>query len=531
MLASPLRSSARTWNVRSSLCLPNTLNTKSYETSVAESIGRDRVCAPWFRPAYAAHYKKLWSHTETGSLVSDLNYWSSSSNRSSERICFPSYTSSLPDTTACESTAPPTPSEGSETEQPPPAKRQKVDKMKRLNDQNLLMRCRKIRVIPTKEQVLQLQKIYGIHRHIYNECVEAEQSGDLQGASVAVKSEWRRRLTKKSEYTAAGKAWKDDATCHVKQQAVEEYFRAKKAALSNFAAGNNAGFTMRKRSKFKSRCETVPFEGYKLSDCGDSAFIAVRGLDGELRVRGHLPKELVGREDTKLEREEIKLVRTRLGYYYAIISIQVQQKQGSADGVCAMDPGQRTFQTWYSDTGRCGKVGKFDPQQVLLQKADGLASRLKLKGPQKNAGWRRRIRRQFLRTLEKVRNRTEDLHHKVASWMAASVRLILIPVFESSEMIQGGNLSSRVCRSMQCWSHYKFRKHLEAHAQLYKHTRVQTVNEAYTTRQCGQCGAVNDSVGSSSTFWCEECGQREDRDYHAARNILLRSLPYIAPRA
>lgn len=165
--------------------------------------------------------------------------------------------------------------------QQPPQKKRKIKKEDRLNEASLLMRCRKVRIVPSKEQVLQLQKIYGIHRHIYNECVEGEQRGELVGASKAVKAEWRRKLTKKSEYVAAGKQWKDDATCHTKQQAVEEYFRAKKAALSNFAAGNNSGFTMRKRSKFKSRCETIPFEGYKLTDCGDSAFISVSGIEGD----------------------------------------------------------------------------------------------------------------------------------------------------------------------------------------------------------------------------------------------------------
>ncbi len=36
--------------------------------------------------------------------------------------------------------------------------------------------------------------------------------------------------------------WKNVAPCHPKQQAVDEFFRAKKAALSNVSAGNASWF-------------------------------------------------------------------------------------------------------------------------------------------------------------------------------------------------------------------------------------------------------------------------------------------------
>ena len=37
-------------------------------------------------------------------------------------------------------------------------------------------------------------------------------------------------------------------------------------------------------------------------------------------------------------------------------------------------------------------------------------------------------------------------------------------------------------------------------------------------------GILNDSLGASEVFKCNNCGLKADRDLHAARNILLRHL-------
>jgi hypothetical protein len=42
--------------------------------------------------------------------------------------------------------------------------------------------------------------------------------------------------------------------------------------------------------------------------------------------------------------------------------------------------------------------------------------------------------------------------------------------------------------------------------------------------QCGKCGTLNETLGSSRTFGCGLCDAKGDRDVHTARNILLRFL-------
>lgn len=48
--------------------------------------------------------------------------------------------------------------------------------------------------------------------------------------------------------------------------------------------------------------------------------------------------------------------------------------------------------------------------------------------------------------------------------------------------------------------------------------------QAFTSKTCGKCGHLNNKLGGSRTFNCSACKHTEDRDVHAARNILLRYL-------
>jgi transposase len=72
----------------------------------------------------------------------------------------------------------------------------------------------------------------------------------------------------------------------------------------------------------------------------------------------------------------------------------------------------------------------------------------------------------------------------------------------------------------------QFGERLVQTATWYPESRVLRGSEAYTSKQCGHCGTLNDKLGGSEVFACrsEGCGAQGDRDVHAARNILLRFL-------
>jgi hypothetical protein len=56
-------------------------------------------------------------------------------------------------------------------------------------------------------------------------------------------------------------------------------------------------------------------------------------------------------------------------------------------------------------------------------------------------------------------------------------------------------------------------------------SRILRVSVSYTSKQCGGCGVLNETLAKSKTFTCTPCGLEADRDARAAHNIPLRTLP------
>ena len=138
------------------------------------------------------------------------------------------------------------------------------------------------------------------------------------------------------------------------------------------------------------------------------------------------------------------------------------------------------------------------------------------------------MKRVRLRITIRVRNRTADLHNKVCSWVVNTYRIVLLPVFKSSQMVSSGKLYSTTCRKMMTWSHYRFQRKLVDLAQKYTDVKVRLCNEAFTTKQCGSCGSINGSMTlSDRVFNCSGCGLQSSRDGHAARNVGLRPLKFL----
>ena len=80
----------------------------------------------------------------------------------------------------------------------------------------------------------------------------------------------------------------------------------------------------------------------------------------------------------------------------------------------------RKLQVCCTPDGTWGEIGRFENQEALRKKADGLRSRLDTYGKEKGTRWRWRVRRKMFGVLQKVINCTANLHNKVCSWVVNS---------------------------------------------------------------------------------------------------------------
>ena len=86
-----------------------------------------------------------------------------------------------------------------------------------------------------------------------------------------------------------------------------------------------------------------------------------------------------------------------------------------------------------------------------------------------------------------------------------------------------GPLAGMVKKRLNMLAFGQFKSRMHQVSTNYPDRTIFTGSEAYTSKQCGLCGRLNEKLGASKVFTCT-CGCVADRDVHAARNILLRFL-------
>ena len=206
------------------------------------------------------------------------------------------------------------------------------------------------------------------------------------------------------------------------------------------------------------------------------------------------------------------------GRYY--VSVPAERKIFVPDnqraGIVALDPGVRTFLTFYTET-EVGKIGSGDFGGIyrLCNHLDRLMSKIsKATGQQK-----RRMKKAAARLRWRIRDLISEIHHKSATWLCKTFDAIVIPPFEIQQMVT--KLRSKTARSMLTWAHFRFRQILDNTAEIFS-SRVVEQNEAYTSKTCSACGQIH-NIGSKKTLNCS-CGVAIDRDENGARGIFLRAL-------
>ena len=197
----------------------------------------------------------------------------------------------------------------------------------------------------------------------------------------------------------------------------------------------------------------------------------------------------------------------------------------SKEAVIALDPGVRTFQTAYSPSQAFklgdGCAGRLFSLAITLDRILGFEKRI----PKAHRRKRRAITLRIIKVRKKIANLRDDLHYKVAEFLTRKAKIILLPSFDTSEMVKkvGRCIRSKTVRQMSFLSHFKFKQRLIAKAAV-RGVRVLIVSEHYTSKTCGRCGQLKEDLGSEKTFRCDRCAATLDRDCNGARNVLLRAM-------
>lgn len=209
----------------------------------------------------------------------------------------------------------------------------------------------------------------------------------------------------------------------------------------------------------------------------------------------------------------------------------------------AIDPGIRTFGTCYDPDGVVTEWAAGNSHLALLARLERKASRIQERAKSIGGRRKRRLTAAASRIRKRSRDLVNELHRKFARWLCSEHDLILLPKFNTQPIVRKRaaivpstvspgdkkkgkwirKIGRKTAGSAMRLAHYRFRTFL-LHKAAEMGARVVLCDERYTSKTCGSCGTLNETLGASKTFSCAHCGYVADRDHNAARNVLLRYL-------
>ena len=367
----------------------------------------------------------------------------------------------------------------------------------------------RIRLYPTTEQKLTIRTWLDASRWTYNKTVGILRSGIL--------ASWK-RIAKTVMYQLEHmrSQW-DSVPYQVKRTSVRDACRA----VSNLKKFNkNLADAKAKGKRLEEDFAELHFRSrknprqscYIPDDAGTDNGVYHTILD-PLRMAEEVPD---GPKESRLVKER--------GQYWLVVPYPAQCdiETPSGDGAVALDPGIRTFLTFFSET-ECGKIGyqAFGRIQRLCHWLDDLISRT---GTEPSSQRRRQMRKAQERLRQGITNLVDEFHWQMARWLTSNYKIILLPSFETQDMTRraGRKIRSKTARMMLSLCHYEFKQRLKWKA-WQRGALVLEVNEAYTSKTRSWDGGVDEKLGGRAVIR-DENGFGMDRDVNGARGIFLRAL-------
>ena len=361
------------------------------------------------------------------------------------------------------------------------------------------IKSRKIRTYPTQQQKILFKQWFGVARKFYNETLTIYKNGSDKV--------WHKVYQDIAEQNREHDYIKS-VPYQIKKIAVNDY---RKALSINKMKAKRSGkpFEMKFKSK-KNPKQSCYIPKATISSSGIYYTIA-----GKLKMK----------ERSWFENEDIKACRLTLefGKWFIVIPKEIKITPiENQEGVVAIDPGVRTFATYFSTEGYFGKLGQgaFDRILKLNLKIDKLISKLS-KETDKNK--KSNLKRSIFKIRFKIRNLIDELHWKTIKFFTSRFKVIIFPPFNVSEMIRKSNrkLPKKVVRSMNCFRFYEFKERLKLKCKESGVTFVES-SEAFTSRTNSFTGELMENLGSKEKFMFNNVSI--DRDINGARNILIRAM-------
>ena len=468
--------------------------TGSSKTSGRGSTFGGRDSLEWWTESSRELSEKLWSRIGTDSVVSRSISWNGSVNdrtvnswfktrssnlpiRNSQKISWPSFTSSLADTTAGDVT-----------------------------------RARKIRLSPTSQQVKILRGWVEDYRKTWNMALKLVKD-QKRKISLGLKKDVVTRRTNDGEKLKSLKS----SPANIRKGAVNDLVKANKSAWALYKAKlkesksnwRKTPFEIKYKSK-KATSGTLEFEKkyVKKTEDGIQLFSQPQ-FKMTLKANSSDIPEIT--KDCRITR-----VFDRLYLIVPETVASVKRPPVEEPKVIGIDPGLRTA---FSCFGTDGKFFEFGCEvQSKVDKVNEKIEGIKLK--MKNSTQKRnRLKKAWYRHMTRAKHLCDELQWKTINFLTTSYDVIVLGKLNVKSLMMSHNKKNK--KMLSFLSFYKFRQRLEEKSKVRGNVVV-IQNEAGTTQGCPKCGFKKLDVGSNKTYKCDRCNFEGDRDLKSAICMILK---------
>lgn len=356
------------------------------------------------------------------------------------------------------------------------------------DSENIKLRCDKIRIYPSPELNKMWRRWLAACRYCFNQALAwLKNNGKLIGKHKL------RNIIMQSDLPE----WVKQSPCHIRQNAIFDAHQA-------YSASGNA--------KFRSCREYNQTIKFNNSNFSQGRWYPRLSKNLEFKTSEPIP-------DFCSYATGLTWCKAR---WFATFPKQEKTCVNNSDGIIALDPGVRCFQTGF-DGHRFLEFGKGDIGRItrLCQHLDDLMSRISQTGGRQ----RQSMRKAAQRMRNRIRNLIDEAHKQIAHYLTHNYKVIFLPTFETSQMVAKSKrkIRSKTVRAMLGWAHYRFSQILTNQAELTG-TRLIEGSEAYSSKTCTNCGHIHTTLGGSKVFKCPSCGHKLPRDWNGALGFMLRAL-------